>query len=154
LIGFGVQYSYSDARYNSGSSSQLENKNNVVGAFIELTKLQPLARKLYLSFSGIGGANYNIGDTYYPNNTKSQTKGYNLYVNGGMGIWYQLTNRFVLTGNVSNLLSLSYGYGKTTSYLVNNTSVIEGNNTNFTLSTGLSNFSLGNFGFGVKYVLK
>ena len=154
LIGFGVQYAYSDTRYNSTSASPLENKNNVLGAFVELTKLQPLAKKLYLSFTGTGGANYSIADTYYPNSAKTETKGYALYINGGMGLWYQLTDRFVLTGNVNNLLSLSYGHGKTTSYLANNTNVGEGKNDNFTITTALSSLSLGSFGFGVKYLLK
>ncbi|MES2003295.1 MAG: hypothetical protein V4450_02145 [Bacteroidota bacterium] len=154
LIGFGVQYAYSDTRYNSTSSSPFENKNNAIGAFVEFTKLQPLAKKLYLSFTGTGGANYTIADAYYPNNIKTETKGYSLYINGGMGLWYQLTNRFVLTGSVSNLLSLSYGHGKTTSYQANNTSVVSAKNDNFALTTGLSNFSLGSFGFGVRYLLK
>ena len=150
LIGFGIQYSYSDARYNNNnSSSPIENKNNVLGAFLELTKLQPIAKKLYLSFSGMGGINYSINDTYYGNNTRSQTNGYGLYVNGGMGIWYNLTNRFILTGYVSNLFAVNYGFGKSTSYAANNTSVTDGTSNSFSITTGFSSFSLGNFGFGV-----
>ncbi len=154
LIGFGIQYSFSDTRFNSSSSSPLENKNNVAGIFIELTKLQPIAKKMYLSFSGMGVMNYGVRDTYYANNTRSQSKGYNLYINGGMGLWYQLTNRFILTGNVSNLLSVNYSTGNTASYTANNIGTADGSTSSFTLSTGLSSFSLGNFGFGVKYVLK
>ncbi len=153
LRGIGVQYAYSDARYNN-TSTTYENKNHVLGAFIELTKLQPLAKKVFLSFSGTGGINYSFTDRYQTNNTKTQMKGYGINLMGGMGIWYQLTNRFVLTGNVSNLFSVSYGHGKTTSYLANNTTVVEGKNNSFSINTGLTNFSLGNIGFGVKYLLK
>lgn len=153
LTGVGIQYGYTGSTYDNGVSQQ-DNKNHQFGAFYEMTRLQPLAKKLYLGFTGTLGANYSIATTSYPNNTSDKTKGYNVYLNGGMGVWYELTQRFLLIGNVNNLLSLSYGHGKTTSYVGNNpgTNTTKGNN--FSVSTGLNGFSLGNIGFGIRYLLK
>lgn len=151
LTGVGIQYGYLGSSYDNGVSLQ-DTKTHQMGAFYEITKLQPLAKKLYLGFTGTAGANYTIQNTSTSANTSSKMKGYNVYLNGGMGVWYALSQRFLLIGNINNLLAINYSHGKTTSDNNPGTNITTGNS--FSISTGLNGFSLGNIGFGVRYLLK
>ena len=151
LTGVGIQYGYTGTNYDNGISLQ-DNKIHQLGAFYEITKLQPLAKKLYLGFTGTAGGNYTIQNTSSSNNASSRMRGYNVYLNGGMGVWYALSQRFLLIGNINNLLAVTYAHGKTTSYNNPGTNIVTGNS--FSISTGLNSFSLANIGFGVRYLLK
>lgn len=152
VFGFGVQYNYADSRITN-PGVETKSKSNSLGAYAELTKLQPLAKKLYLAFTGTGGVNYNYGRNDNANGSYNDSKGYTLYVNGGMGLWYQLNRHFVLTGNVNNLLNISYTHATNQAFAANGTLNGESSSNSFALSTGLSNFTLNNFSIGVRYLL-
>lgn len=154
LNGFGFYYVYYYGHSFIGNPTvEQKDYSHSIGAFINSTRLQPLARKLYLSFTGTAGAGYNFGKTNYTSNTNyTQTKGYNVYLSGGMGLLYQLNERFLLSCGLTNLLNLSYNYGNTSSY--SGTSVNKGTNSSINLSSGLSGFTLNNVAFGVRYMLK
>lgn len=154
LLGFGVLYSYMNSTYNSAPFSSQNITNHVGSLFAEIIQLQPLAKKLFLSFNGTGGINYNRSKTNYSTGGGMKSSGYGVYVSGGMGLWYHLNNRFVLTGNISNLLNASYAFGKTENSASSGGSVVIGNAHNFSFSTGLNGFSLGNFSIGARYLLK
>lgn len=152
VFGFGIQYNYYDSRYtNTGAVTK--SKNNSLGAYAELTKLQPIAKKLYLAFTGTGGVNYNYGRNDNANSSYDETKGYTIYLSGGMGLWYQLNRHFILTGNVSNLLNISYSHADTRTFNTTGTLNGEGRSNSFALTTGLSSFSLNSFNIGVRYLL-
>jgi hypothetical protein len=154
LFGFGLQYGFSNATYNTAVSSSQKLTNQSGSVFGEVTQLQPLAKKLFLSFTGTGGIGYSNTKTDYASGASMKSTGYNIYVSGGMGLWYQLNNRFMLTGNISNLLNASYGFGKEKNYAASGALVATGNAHSFSFSSGLSSFSLGNFGIGARYLLK
>ncbi len=154
LKGVGIYYGYNYQHYNINNpgSESTQNIHNV-GFFIDRTRLQPLAKKLYLSFTGTAGINLGFGKNKTGSSGNyTRDNNYLLYLNGGMGLWYQLNNRFLLTGDLNNLLSIAYNRTEYKNY--NGTSVISGYNQSFGLSTGLNGFSLNSFQIGVRYLLK
>lgn len=153
INGFGLQYSYAHQKTGIGSPSEQTYNSHLIGAFVSQTHLQPLAKKLYFTLSGTAGAGYQfqkISSTSSPATT--DIKGVNVYLRGGIGLLYQLNQRFVLSTQLNNLVSLEFGHGKTTN---NNGTVSTSNTTNQVgFSTGLNGFSLNSIGIGVSYLLK
>lgn len=153
LNGFGFNYGYSHSINNVGRPSEQTNYNHGIGFFINSIRLQPLARKFYLSFTGTAGAGYNFGKLNYISNTNySQSNAYSVSISGEMGLWYQLNQRFLLTCNLANLLNLSYQYGNNTTYA--GATIYKSNSNGINLSSGLSGFSLNSMAVGVRYILK
>lgn len=151
--GYGLNYFYSRQNTDIGIPAELNYQSHSVGAFVSQTQLQPIGKKLYFTLSGTVGANYQIKK----NNSNLSTvgydaKGFNLFLRGGIGLWYQLNQRFVLTTQLNNLVSAEYSYNKITSTNGTNTSSSITNEVGFT--TGLNGFSLNSLGIGVNYLLK
>lgn len=155
LNGFGVSYSYNRAHNNIGSPTddQVYNSHNIT-AFINSTKLTPLAKKFYLTFTGNAGVGYGFSKTDHIPSTGNYSKGegYNLYVSGDLGLLYQLNERFLFTTSLSNLLNLSYHHGSASNY--SGSTVTKITNNSFNLNSGLTGFSVNNISVGVKYILK
>ena len=152
--GFGINYGYTYNHSNIGiSSTEYIDRNNSIGIFVSGTKLKSLAGRFYLGFTGTSGLSYGFGRTTYASNGDfRRVNNYNLYVSGGLGLFYQLDQRFLLSANLINLLNLAYNYSH---FSPNNSSnVYETNATSFTLSSGLNGFSLTNIAVGVRYMLK
>ncbi len=155
VFGMGIQYQYTDYRYNPGASGTLQEvKNNNTGIYAEVTRLHPIVKKLSLAFTGTAGFLYTSSTNYLNDVRSSDSKGYDININGGMGLWYELSNRFLLTCNVNNLLSVGYYHGRSNAYSANGTVASQGTGSGFNLTTGLNSFSLGNIGFGVRYLLR
>jgi len=153
LNGFGFSYGYNHSINNVGSPTEQSNYNHGIGVFVNSMRLQPLARKFYLSFTGKAGAAYNFGKSNYISNTNySKSNGYSVSISGEMGLLYQLNQRFLLTCNLTNLLNLSYHYGNNTIYAGAN--IYKSNSNGIHLSSGLSGFSLNSMAVGVRYILK
>lgn len=153
LNGFGLQYSYAHQKTGIGSPSEQTYNSHLIGAFVSQTHLQPLAKKLYFTLSGTVGANYQFqktSSTNSPNTT--DTKGVNVYLRGGIGLLYQLNQRFVLSTQLNNLVSLEFGHNKSTTS--NGTSSVNSTTNQVGFSTGLNGFSLNSVGIGVSYLLK
>lgn len=150
--GGGINYSYLNTRNAIGTSSETTNKNNSVGLFVDRTKLERLANKLYLGFTGTGGVNFQFGQsTDIPGNqTKSQAYGVN--VSGSLGLLYQLNKRFLLNCTLNNLVAVNYQYGITKTYS-NGSYLGKEKNSFFSLSTGLNGFNLYGLSFGFRYLL-
>lgn len=155
LNGVGISYAYIHSRYNIGTPFEQTNTSNILGAFVNKTKLQPLATKFYLSFTGTGYGNYlsGTGTAVPANNTpESKNKTYTLGISGSMGLVYQLNQRFLVSCELSNLLNLAYSHGH--SKYTSGTSITEKYNNAIAFSTGLSGFSMNSLSFGVRYLFK
>ena len=152
--GFGINYGYNYTHSNIGlAATEYIDRNNSLGIFVSGTKLKSLAGKFYLGFTGTSGMVYGFGRTTYSSNGDfRRVNNYNIYVTGGLGVFYKLDERFLLNASLFNLIGLSYNY---THYSPNNSSnLYESNASSFTISSGLSGFSLNNIGVGVRYLLK
>lgn len=151
--GYGLSYFYSRQTTDIGLPIESNYQNHSVGAFFSQTKLQPIAKNVYFTLTGTVGANYQI----QKNNSNVSTgyydaKGFNIFLRGGIGLWYQLNQRFILTTQLNNLVSVEYGYIKTTNTNGSNTTSSTTNGVGFT--TGLNGFNLNSLGIGVNYLLK
>lgn len=151
--GYGLNYYYLRQKTDIGTPGEMTYQNHSVGAFLSQTQLQPIAKNLYFTLTGTVGANYqiqknksNVSAVY------NDAKGFNLFLRGGIGLWYQLNQRFILTTQLNNLLSAEYSYNKTTS--TNGTNTTSGTTNGFGFTTGLNGFSLNSLGIGVNYLLK
>jgi hypothetical protein len=154
LKGFGFNYGY-DYAHNNINNPGLDQKGyaHLFGAFITRTKLHPLAKKFYLSFSGTLGAGYGFGKIKYtniPGSTDTKTMYTNIF--GSLGVWYQLSPRFILSGELSNLFNLSYRYNSGDVHSGTNNYKYSQSSINF--NTGLSGTALNNLSIGVRYILR
>lgn len=156
LNGGGISYSYIRSRSNIGNPFEQTISTNSLGAFVNKTKLHPLANKLYLSFTGTGYGNYLFGTgtaaaSFGSPETKTNT--YMLGISGSMGLMYQLNEHFLVSCELSNLLNLAYSHSD-----IKNTSgggsTIKTYNDAIGFSTGLSGFSMNSLSFGVRYLFK
>ena len=153
LKGFGFNYAHNYYHANIGNlTNDQVNRTNMMSVFVNSTKLQPVARKFYLSFTGSLGGSYTFGKSTFSNNTYTRTNGYGIFLSGGMGLLYQFNQRFLLSCQLVNLLNVSYGYGHFTTY--NGANVNKSNISHIDLSTGLNGFSLNSILVGVRYILK
>lgn len=153
INGFGLQYSYSHQKSSNGSPSEQTYNSHLIGAFVSQTHLQPLAKKLYFTLSGTAGANYQFQKTRISSSTATvDTKGVNVSLRGGIGLLYQLNQRFLLSTQLNNLVSLEFGHGKSTNF--NGTTSVSSTTSQVGFSTGLNGFSLNSVGIGVSYLLK
>jgi hypothetical protein len=154
LQGFGLSYGYSGSHSNDAFSPQ-NSYSHSIGIYFASTRLQPLARKLSLAFTGTFGGNYGFGKSTNTTGTVSASNtssSYGVSLTAGMGLWYQLNDRFIISGELSNLLSAKYNYGMETAHIGSSTSKVHGSSINIT--TGLSGFTLNSFAFGVRYLLR
>lgn len=161
----GAQVSYSIFRnqmsyysiglnYNYYSNSS-DNHSFGYGINYGYTQLQSLAKKFYLGVSGSGSINQNQSKNYTVNgNLNSKTHGWNIEALGNVGIYYQLNNRFLLSTNLINLITIRYAHDQTSSLDANNNLIKTGEGNSWTINTGLTGFSVNNLGIGVKYLLK
>ncbi len=62
LNGAGISYGYANTRSGIGSSAERKVTVHSIGAFVNKTKLQPLAKGLYLSFTGAASGIYQFGN--------------------------------------------------------------------------------------------
>lgn len=143
----GVSYNYSGNKNYSYS--------NGFGLNYGYTQLQTLAKKFYLGISGSGSTNFNYNNSYnLSGNTSSKSIGWGIEANGSVGLFYQLNNRFLLTTNLINLVTISYGQQRYQYIDANNNITSTENGSSWRINTGLTGFSLMNIGIGVKYLLK
>ncbi len=153
LKGGGLSYGFNHIENQVNTVNESRSNSHNLGLFLNRTKLEPIAKNLYLSFSGNAGANLGFGKNRNINSGNYSTNNnYTVYLSGGLGLWYQLNKRFTLTGELTNLLSISYTLSEYKNYA--GTIMSKGNIQQFSLSTGLNGFTLNNFGIGLRYLLK
>ena len=146
IQGFGINLGYGDNGINY--------IYNNAGLFYQCTKLENLAKKLYLSFGGNAALNYsqstnfNTITGFYKNKQTSFTPAISL----NMGLLYQLNKRFLISTQLLNIASLSYSFGSSDNY----NSPTSFNTTKYntvSFNTGLNGYNLNSISFGFKYLL-
>jgi hypothetical protein len=142
---YGVHLSYSD----NGSTTI----NKTVGAFYNYTKLESLAKRLYLSYGATAAINFTEYNNSYTNYYRSNQSSTVPSVSIGLGLMYHLNNRFLISASLLNLATLSYSFNNTETFPANNPPYTTKNNT-VSLNTGLTGYSLSNIGLGFNYLLK
>lgn len=154
INGYGLNYNYVRQKTFNGTPGEIITyQNHSVGAFFSQTQLQPIAKNVYFTLTGTVGANYQIQKNKSNVSTvANDAKGFNLFLRGGIGLWYQLNQRFILTTQLNNLVSVEYNYDKTTN--TNGSNTTSGTTHGFGFTTGLNGFSLNSLGIGVNYLLK
>lgn len=146
IQGFGINLGYGDNGINFIYSN--------AGLFYQCTKLENLAKKLYLSFGGNAALNYsqstnfNTITGFYKNKQTSFTPAISL----NMGLLYQLNKRFLISTQLLNIASLSYSFGSADNY-TSTTSFNTTKSNSVSLNTGLNGYNLNSISFGFKYLL-
>jgi hypothetical protein len=154
LTGAGFFYSYEHYVVDVGGPAERTDDSHSFGLFINRTKLETLARKFYFTYTGTAGANYQVGHSYFASGaTNTDSDGYTIYVSGGIGLMYQLNQRFLLSFGLVNLLNLSYYHGAQTRYVASG-NTYESKMNGFNLSTSFTNINLNSVSVGVRYLLK
>jgi len=150
LNGFGVAYGYTH-QYNPASSTF---NRHSIGAFFQRTKLQPIAARWYLSFTGNVLTQYQTENSDVTAFAATRSRGFQVGVSGALGIWYQASSRFVFSCDLNNLLQAYYSHQKVTQE--QNTGVVsyQATSNDFIVNTGLNGFSLSYLSIGVRYLLK
>jgi hypothetical protein len=155
FAGGGISYSYQDNRYSTGTPAETGNTTNGISLYVDKTRLETLARKFYLTFTGSAGVNLQFTkatDAATPvNQTKSQS--YGADIAGSLGLLYQLNQRFLLNCTLNNLVAVNYQYSVGKTY-AGNTYTGKTNSSVFSLSTGLNGFNLYGISFGFRYLLR
>lgn len=149
---FGISYGYNHSHTAIGDPVNDRTANtHTIGVSLGRTKLEPLARNLYLSLTGTGGLNYQTDNLVYQSgNPTTKSSSMNVYVSGGLGVLYQLSQRWMLNCSLTNLISINYGHGLSSTASAGS----QAKASSFSISTGLTGFSLNNVGIGFRYVLK
>lgn len=148
--GFGFTYSYNYSHNVNGfPPNEQISRSNGIGFFVSGTKLQPLAKKCYLGFTGTSGVDHGFGEIrFVSTGDKTKLKSYTVYVSGSLGLFYQLNQRFFISTNLINLLNMNFFVNRIGS------GTTENNTSSFNFSSGLSGFSLNNLGITARYLLK
>ena len=115
------------------------------------TKLQPMVRNLYLAFTGSLNGSYGFGRTTNVVNSDSDLMYAAVGLSGSLGIWYRLSPRFILTGELANLVNLSYTHVQSDSPPYRRSRY---NEDHISLAAGLSGTSFNSLAVGVRYLLK
>lgn len=146
IQGFGINLGYGDNGINYIYSN--------AGLYYQCTKLENLAKKLYLSFGGNAALNYsqstnlNTLTGFYKNKQTSFTPAISL----NMGLLYQLNKRFLISTQLLNIASLSYSFGSADNY-TSTTSFNTTKSNSVSFNTGLNGYNLNSISFGFKYLL-
>lgn len=156
IIGGGLYYAYN--RYHNfigNPQSELSQSSHTMGLFVNRTKLESLAKKFYFTYTGTASANYQTSHPFFPSGSSFTWQDYyGATVSGSIGLLYELSPRFLLSWELSNLVAVSYRYQVETGKLANGTTSYKNVSNNVSLLTNLSGFNLGNVGIGVRYMLK
>lgn len=142
---YGINFSYGD----NGSNTI----NKSAGIFYNYTKLEPLAKRFFFTYGGTAAISFSEYNNNYPGSGSSNLRRTTPNVSIGLGLMYQLSNRFVINASLLNLASLSYNIDNTESFPATNSPYTTKSNT-FYFNTGLNGFNLYNINFGLNYLLK
>jgi hypothetical protein len=140
---------YLNASNNNANTSLVDNIS--YGTILSYSKFKsPMSfYSIGVSYNYSGSKNYNLSG-----NTSSKSNGWGIEAIGSVGLFYQLNNRFLLTTNLINLVTISYGQQRYQYFDANNNLTNTEQGSSWRINTGLTGFSLNNLGIGVKYLLK
>ncbi len=156
LDGMGISYFYS--RYHTGIGNPAAERiepTHSFGVFVNRTKLEPLAKKFFFTYTGTLAANVSLSRDRYASGVRVRDQDvYAGTVSGGIGLLYQLHPRFLVTWGLTNVISLTYNHVAETNYTTTNTPSYKNTSDRVELTGNLANFNLGYVVVGVKYMLK
>lgn len=145
----GIGYAYGHSKDESPSSVLTTSNSHAVNLFFQRTNLETIARKLYFTYDyGVSAGFGTQKTTNFSPSSYSKQSSYGANIYGGIGILYQLTPRFLFDAGLSNLFSASFTHSQ-----ISNGGTTTSKNNSFSLNTGLSGFTVGSLGFGVRYLL-
>jgi hypothetical protein len=158
LRGVGLSYAYSYRKEESSNLPQTSTTtNNSIGIDLFSQRFFLLTSNLFFTVRTSGSILYFSGKQRTSiNSTRLETKnnGFGLGVNLAPGITYKLTQRLLFDAYLTNLLSVNYTHTKARHNNTTATSERKGKSNSFSLSSSLSNTSLGNVGLGFRWLLK
>jgi hypothetical protein len=149
----GFSYVYNHSQFSIHTPNEQISDLHDFGVYVERMKLEQLAKRFYFTYSGRVGLTYGFGKAAYPitpNNT-TEYNNYGVYASAGIGLLYQVNQRFLLSCGLNNLISVYYNHTENKS---NSGSGSKNSTNNAGFATGLSNISLNAISIGVKYMLK
>ena len=129
---------------------------NSLGVNVFSQKFFNLTRNFFFTVNTSGGAGYSFGkqtNTANDIENKSTNSGYSVSLSVSPGLSYRLTPRLLFDANLSNLIYISYYYNQTKAKDAVG-SDIKTFDKSFSLSSSLSNTTLGNVGLGFRWLLK
>jgi hypothetical protein len=156
---FGIAYTNyhrTTRDFSAPADDGFKANTNYFDVFFDNTKLLPLAKNFYFTYTGTVGAGVQFGKNTTTGGTTVAYNNYNSYVgfvNGNIGLLYGLTPRFLFTCNLANLLSISVAHTDSKSGF-SSTVPVSSHQNSFAISTGLTGLSLNSISIGAKYMLK
>jgi len=153
LSGIGLNYGYSSYKTINSSGSFTEvTKNHSIGAEFFSQRFISLAQNLFFTINSSFGGNYSFGTKKSTTNNvdyKDETRGYNIGAEIAPGLSYKLTKRLLFDSYLNNFISINYNYLRQ-KLSSGNTGLVQ---KNFSVSSSLSNTSIGNVGLGFRWLL-
>src|SRR6478735_2853885 len=106
----GFSYVYDHSQYNIHTPNEQISDFHDFGVYGERMKLEQLAKRFYFTYSGRVGLTYGFGKTAYPSsaNNNASYNNYGIYASAGIGLLYQVNQRFMLSCGLNNLISVYY----------------------------------------------
>lgn len=155
MTGVGIYYYYNRSHVSIGDPiNERIQPFHSFGLFMSRTKLEPLAKRFYFTYSGSAGISYQMSHPrYVSGGSDNWQDSYGVSVSAGIGLLYDLNTRFLLSCELGNLLGAGYTYGVVTGFFSNGTTY-KSTGSSFGLTTNLAGFNLANVGIGVRYRLK
>jgi hypothetical protein len=155
MTGAGLYYYYNRTHISIGNplDDRIQPYHSF-GVFMNRTKLEPLAKKFYFTYTGTASIGYQLSHPYYVSSGSATWQdSYGATVSCSIGLLYDLNSRFLLSFELSNVLALSYNRSIERGSLSNGTEY-KTFSSSFGLSTNLAGFTLSNVVFGIRYRLK
>jgi hypothetical protein len=156
LRGIGLSYGYSYSKTKSSISTDIEKtNNNLIGIDLFAERFFSLSENLFFTFQTVARVNYRFGKnttTSPVSEIISESKGYGLGVGLTPGFSYRLSRRFLFDAHLSDILSAGYNYSEM-KVSAPSAGLPKSTNSNFNLSSSLSNTNLGNVGLGFRWLL-
>ncbi|HEX8334187.1 MAG TPA: hypothetical protein VF622_16315 [Segetibacter sp.] len=157
LRGVGLSYGYSiqKSEYSLNNSTQ-RIPNHLIGINLFSQRFFSLSEKIFFTTNTGGAVTYSFGKNINKNNNnvnETKSSGYGIAINFAPGLSYRLTQRLLFDAYLSNLINVRYSHTETK---YNNPPNMDTRSThnNFSISSSLSNTSLGNVGLGFRWLLK
>lgn len=150
ISGFRVGYYNSLAKSNNGYD-KTTNNGITVGIFNQHIKNFNKNIFGFLETSVAGGYNWGKYTNLASTTPDFSTDGYNIGGNVKLGIGYRITKHLIADATLTNLLGINYSHTNPE----DNTIVFQSSKSdNFSISTGLSSFSLNNVAIGFRWLFK
>ena len=155
LIGIGLTYNYNNQK-TKDIITYANSKNSSIGMVLSSQRFFTLSQNFFFTVNTSVGANYSFGNSLNTvNNITNETKnnGYAVNASFAPGLSYRVTKRLLFDAYLSNLIFAGYSHSETKNKDPQATNA-KSTQSNFAISSSLSNTSLGNVGLGFRWLLR